>query len=396
MGAARLPGGHVLTGVHATDAVLPALVAAVGTVELVGGDYRPLWASVGSFWLACATLVLRRRYPLAMPPLVTLWFVVAAAAGVEVGDPASWIVPMTFAAFAAGRYAGWPAHITGHWPGAVSVLAGLAGAYLALDQLTAFSPDLLFGLIGSVLPWLLGRGLRRELDRSASVAAEAERVRLTREQDLQTAASAERERIARELHDVLAHSLSLMVVQSSLAEDLVVRDPEAAVTALRAVQDSGRAALAETGRLLRLIRDDEDELGLGPGRGLAHLVVLVDELGRSGLHVSLDADPDLAGRLPTGVELSVYRIVQEGLTNALKHAPGSPVDVRLRRRHDELQVQVSNGPPSTRPMVEVAGGHGLVGVRERVALFGGSLSHGVTPDGGFQLAATLPVTGQGA
>jgi signal transduction histidine kinase len=331
-----------------------------------------------------------------MPPLVTLWFVVAAAAGVEVGDPASWIVPMTFAAFAAGRYAGWPAHITGHWPGAVSVLAGLAGAYLALDQLTAFSPDLLFGLIGSVLPWLLGRGLRRELDRSASVAAEAERVRLTREQDLQTAASAERERIARELHDVLAHSLSLMVVQSSLAEDLVVRDPEAAVTALRAVQDSGRAALAETGRLLRLIRDDEDELGLGPGRGLAHLVVLVDELGRSGLHVSLDADPDLAGRLPTGVELSVYRIVQEGLTNALKHAPGSPVDVRLRRRHDELQVEVSNGPPSTRPMVEVAGGHGLVGVRERVALFGGSLSHGVTPDGGFQLAATLPVTGQGA
>lgn len=386
----------MLTGVHRTDAVLPALVAAVGTVELVGGDYRPLWASVGSFWLACATLVLRRRYPLAMPPLVTLWFVVAAAAGVEVGDPASWIVPMTFAAFAAGRYAGWPAHITGHWPGAVSVLAGLAGAYLALDQLTAFSPDLLFGLIGSVLPWLLGRGLRRELDRSASVAAEAERVRLTREQDLQTAASAERERIARELHDVLAHSLSLMVVQSSLAEDLVVRDPEAAVTALRAVQDSGRAALAETGRLLRLIRDDEDELGLGPGRGLAHLVVLVDELGRSGLHVSLDADPDLAGRLPTGVELSVYRIVQEGLTNALKHAPGSPVDVRLRRRHDELQVEVSNGPPSTRPMVEVAGGHGLVGVRERVALFGGSLSHGVTPDGGFQLAATLPVTGQGA
>jgi hypothetical protein len=90
------------------------VVAAVGTVELVGGGYRPLWASVGSFWLACATLVLRRRYPLAMPPLVTLWFVAAAAAGVEVGDPASWIVPMTFAAFAAGRYAGWPAHITGH------------------------------------------------------------------------------------------------------------------------------------------------------------------------------------------------------------------------------------------------------------------------------------------
>jgi signal transduction histidine kinase len=365
-------------------------------VELVGGDYRPLWASVGSFWLACATLVLRRRYPLAMPPLVTFWFATAAAAGVEVGDPASWIVPMTFAAFAAGRYAGWPAHLTGHWPGAVSVLAGLAGAYLTLDQLTAFSPDVLFGLIGSVLPWLLGRGLRRELDRSAQVAAQAERVRLTREQDVAAAALAERERIARELHDLLAHSLSVMVVQSSLAEDLVLRDPEAAVTALRAVQDSGRGALAETGRLLRLIRDDEDELGLRPERGLGDLVGLVEELGRSGVRVSLEADPELAVQVPAGVQLSAYRIVQEGLTNALKHASGSPVDVRLRSQQGELQVEVRNGPPSTGPVVGVTGGHGLVGVRERVALFGGSLSHGVTPDGGFWLAATLPVQGQGA
>ena len=400
MRAARtpLPVGTALDGVRAADVVLPLLMAVVGAAELVAdrADYAPLWAALATFWAACATLVLRRRYPLAMPPLVAVWFGAGAALGVEVGGPASWILPMTFACFAAGRYASWPASWTGHWPGAVSVLVSLAVSYLALESLTTFSPDLLFGLIGNVVPWLLGRGLRRELDRSARLAVEAERLAGQSELDVAAAAGAERERIARELHDVLAHSLSVMVVQSSLAEDLVVRDPEAAVTALRAVQDSGRAALAETGRLLRLIRDDEDELGLGPGRGLAHLVVLVDELGRSGLHVSLDADPDLAGRLPTGVELSVYRIVQEGLTNALKHAPGSPVDVRLRRRHDELQVEVSNGPPSTRPMVEVAGGHGLVGVRERVALFGGSLSHGVTPDGGFQLAATLPVTGQGA
>ena len=184
MGAAEAPGGHVLTVCTRTDACCPHW-SPPSARELVGRRLPAAGASVGRSGLACATLVLRRRYPLAMPPLVTLWFVAAAAAGVEVGDPASWIVPMTFAAFAAGRYAGWPAHITGHWPGAVSVLAGLAGAYLALDQLTAFSPDLLFGLIGSVLPWLLGRGLRRELDRSASVAAEAERVRLTREQDLQ-------------------------------------------------------------------------------------------------------------------------------------------------------------------------------------------------------------------
>ena len=385
-----------LHGVRAADVVLPAVVAAVGAVELVGdrAEYAPLWAALATFWGACATLVLRRRYPLAMPPVVTGWFGAGAALGVEVGGPASWIVPMTFACFAAGRYAAWPATWRGHWPGAVSVLVSLLGSVLALDLLTTFTPDLLFGLIGNLVPWLLGRALRRALDRSARLAVEAERLAVEREHDLATAAAAERDRIARELHDVLAHSLSVMVVQSSLAEDLVPRDPDAALEALRTVQDSGRGALAETGRLLRLIRDDADELGLCPERSLDDLHGLVDELGRSGLRVTLDADPDAAAGIPVGVQLSAYRIVQEALTNVLKHAPGSLVGVRLARTGSEIQVEVRNGPPTAPPVVTTTGGHGLVGVRERVALFGGTLRHGRTPDGGFQLSASLPVGGE--
>ncbi len=391
----RLPVGTALDGVRAADVVLPLLMAVVGAAELVAdrADYAPLWAALATFWAACATLVLRRRYPLAMPPLVAVWFGAGAALGVEVGGPASWILPMTFACFAAGRYAPWPASWTGHWPGAVSVLVSLAGSYLALESLTTFSPDLLFGLIGNVVPWLLGRGLRRELDRSARLAVEAERLAGQSELDVAAAAGAERERIARELHDVLAHSLSVMVVQSSLAEDLVARDPGAAVEAMRAVQDSGRGALAETGRLLRLIRDDDDELGLQPERALEDLRGLVDELDRSGLRVTLEADTDVAAGVPVGVQLSAYRIVQEALTNALKHAPGSSVVVRLVRAGPEIRVEVHNGPPTAPPVVGTVGGHGLVGVRERVALFGGTLRHGRTPDGGFQLTASLPVGG---
>jgi signal transduction histidine kinase len=395
MRAARARSAAALDGVRAADVVLPLLVAVVGTAELVGdrSDYAPLWAAVATFWGACATLVLRRRHPLAMPPVVTLWFGAGAVLGVEVGGPASWIVPMTFACFAAGRYASWPRSWTGHWPGAVSVLVSLVGSYLALEALTSFSPDFLFGLIGNVVPWLLGRGLRRELDRSARLAVEAERLAVQREHDVAAAAAAERERVARELHDVLAHSLSVMVVQSSLAEDLVPRDAEAAVEAMRAVQDSGRGALAETGRLLRLIRDDADELGLQPERSLVDHPRLVDELGRSGLRVTLETDANLAVDVPVGVQLSAYRIVQEALTNALKHAPGSAVVVRLARTGAGIQVDVCNGPPAAPPVVGTSGGHGLVGVRERVALFGGTLRHGRTPDGGFQLSASLPVVG---
>jgi signal transduction histidine kinase len=183
-----------------------------------------------------------------------------------------------------------------------------------------------------------------------------------------------------------------MVVQASLAEDLIARDAEATVDAIREVQQVGRDALGETGRLLQLIRDDEGELGMQPQHTLADLPALADEYARAGLDVDLSVDPS-ARTLPLGVGLSAYRIVQEALTNALKHAPGSRVRVYVRRGADELAVEVENDAGSGAPM-RIEGGHGLVGVRERVSLFGGTLQAGPTDRGGFRLSATLPTPPQ--
>ncbi len=154
------------------------------------------------------------------------------------------------------------------------------------------------------------------------------------------------------------------------------------------MQRAGRAALGETGRLLRLI--EGDGVGTHPQPGMADLPALADDYARAGLAIDLELDG--AGRLPIGVELSSYRIVQEALTNALKHAPGSPVRIRLARHGSELEIEVRNGRADSAALALVPSGHGLVGLRERVSLFGGTLDAGPTPDGGFVLAATLPVT----
>ena len=368
-----------------TDVALPAVVAVAGTAEIVVLDVGPLWASLATFWLGALVLAAARVVPLAVAPLAAASQLTAAGLGVPVDEPASWVVVLALACLAAGLHA----------PAArgtlslLSVVAALGLVMVALGWLTDFDPDVVFGLLASVGPWSIGRSLNVTLARNRELARTAERERSERESAVAAAAAAERDRIARELHDVLAHSLSVMVVQASLAEDLVRRDPEGCAAALHEVQRAGRAALGETGRLLRLIRDAGDELGLEPQHGLADLATLVEEGRRSGLRVDLHVDPAVE-TLPVGVELSTYRIVQEALTNALRHAPGSRVTVRLARRGDEVEVEVRNGPGVTASPVAVASGHGLVGVRERVALFGGTLHAAPTPDGGFALAATLP------
>jgi signal transduction histidine kinase len=154
-----------------------------------------------------------------------------------------------------------------------------------------------------------------------------------------------------------------------------------------AVERAGRAALAETGDLLRRIGDDAG--GRHPRCGLADLSALADEFGRAGLAVDLDLDPPPAP-LPVAVDLSTYRIVQEGLTNTLKHAPGSRVRVRLACDGAGVAIEVCNGPARSRPLTGKTGGHGLVGLRERATLFGGRLDAGPTSDGGYRLAVTLP------
>jgi signal transduction histidine kinase len=248
--------------------------------------------------------------------------------------------------------------------------------------------------------WLVGEVMR---SRRASVADLAERTaRLERERDLEArrAAAEERLRIARELHDVVAHNLSVVVVQAQAAQRILDRDVERARGVVDSIGRTGREALDEMRRLLGLLRsgepagDGQGDGPFGPQPGLARIGELVDQVGTAGLPVSLRVE-GAQRPLEAAVDLSAFRIVQEALTNALKHAGPAHAEVVLRYRPSDLELTVSDdgrGGSARFDGGPVPGsGHGLVGMRERVELFGGELAAGPRPGGGYQVRARLPL-----
>ena len=246
---------------------------------------------------------------------------------------------------------------------------------------------LIFGVV-----WLVGYALRERAERTEAAEERAVRAERDREAAARVAVAEERTRIARELHDVVAHAMSVMVLQVGAVRH---RLPEAYADereALGNVELAGRTALAEMRRLLDAMRYDDDELELAPHPGLDELGSLVEEVRASGLDVRLwiGGEPF---PLPPGLDLSAYRILQEGLTNVLKHARAGRAEVEVRYAQDEVRVVVRDdgvGAPSTAD----GHGHGLVGVAERVKLYGGEMTAGRAADGGFELRARLPVNGR--
>ena len=198
----------------------------------------------------------------------------------------------------------------------------------------------------------------------------------------------ERARIARELHDIVAHAVSVMVLQVGAVRhklpDVQAEDRDA----LKGVEQAGRTALAEMRRLLGAMRRDGDGLDLAPQPGLDGLDSLLEDVGRAGLPVRLHVDGE-AFPLPRAIDLSAYRIVQESLTNALKHARASHADVTVRYRPDELELEVVDDGAGAATSDGL--GHGLVGIRERVKIYGGEMDAGTAPAGGFILSARLPL-----
>jgi signal transduction histidine kinase len=238
-----------------------------------------------------------------------------------------------------------------------------------------------------VIAWLAGDNLRARQERLQAAQARAQQLEAEREERARRAVTEERLRIARELHDVVAHSMSVIAVQAGVAHHVIDSRPELARQALATVETNSRSALVEMRRLLGVLRqEDEPSAALAPSPGLAEVPRLVAQFAEAGLRVDVRTTGAADG-LPDGVDLSAYRIVQEGLTNVLRHG-GPAATVTIDHEPGLVRVAVGDDGPAREPRGEP--GHGLIGMRERVAVFGGTLTAGPRPGGGFDLAATLP------
>ena len=250
--------------------------------------------------------------------------------------------------------------------------------------------DLAAGLVFFVGPWLVGTAVRGRTERSAEVEA---RARLREERAAAEAARAvaeERTRIARELHDIVSHSLSVVTIQTQAVRRRLHPDQVREAADLAAVESVSRDALTEMRRLLGVLRAREGGVELAPQPRLADLDRLVTQAGTAEVPVTLEVRGE-AVPLPAGLDLTAYRIVQEGLTNALRHAAARHVDVRLTWSPAELSLEVTDDGRGTAP--ESSGGHGLVGIQERASLYGGAVEVGRAAGGGTRLVARLPLGG---
>jgi signal transduction histidine kinase len=269
-------------------------------------------------------------------------------------------------------------------------LASLKG--LPLNQ--AF--QLAYNLAFLVWPLMLGFVVRSLRDRQRELAAQALELQREREENARRAVLEERVRIARELHDVVAHHVSVMGVQAGAARRVMARKPEKAEEVLSSIEESSRQAVVELHRLLGFLRRADQPDQLAPQPDLAQLGALVAQATQAGLSVELSVE-GARRPLPPTLEVSAYRVIQEALTNALKHSDGRTATVRVDYTDAALEIEVRDdgSGAGTRP-AKTVGGHGLMGMRERVGLHGGHLSVGGAPDGGFAVRATFPLGGSAA
>jgi signal transduction histidine kinase len=386
------------------DGLLAALLAVIGLVQLfnesplivhLGWDFRDPDVLAVLLTLGQAVpLVWRRR----APRLVLAATFAAAFVHLVLGYQPTWVQ----VAMLVGLYT-----VAAHRPRRQSVVtalvfaAGLVAYGVIAERMYPTSAvelsaqDWVFSFLQFATAWFLGDLQHRRIAYTAKL--ELLNAQLAGEQELRArwAVAEERGRIARELHDVVAHSVSVMVVQAGAARRSVAASPDQATAALTQIEATGRQALAEMRRLLGLLRDGQDgTVTLAPQPSLAHLDSLLAAAREAGLPVELAVEGE-PRQLPAGIDLSAYRIVQEALTNSLKHAGPAQARVRVRYGTQALEVQVSDDgrgtvDPNGRAEVD---GHGLIGMRERVALFGGRLEVGTRPGGGFLVAARLPLDG---
>jgi len=371
--------------------VAVAMVAFGAAEFAVVSDYaygQPRWPSALLIAAATLSLAVRRRFPLAVM-LVTISAVSAQQLLDDRSFSAVTIAAPLIAAYTVG------AHCP-RWR-AITVIA-ISVPIIAAAETIVWGEDgfVWFLFMGSTLlgmPALSGRAMRVHRRQAATLRTLTERLRRERDALARLAIVEERTRLARELHDAIAHGVSVMVLQAGAAEQVLSSSPEQARQAAYAVQETGRAVLEELSRLLGLLHTDEDSSPRAPEPSLDDLDGLLAQVRQAGLSVQLSID-GIPAPLPAGLDASAYRVIQEALTNTLKHAGAPATLVSVHYEPTVITLEVLSEGAATGTRAAGGGGHGLVGMRERVELYGGDLHAGPEPTGGYAVRARLPLGSQ--
>ena len=354
-------------------AALLAIAIPVAFSHVRRPEAAPLWVEVALILTATVPLAFRRRAPV-------LVLVVVAASNIGfalAGFTDDLTIQLAIATYTAAAHE--PRRTVARIGAPVALAAAVVAVWIWPPTMEP-TEGAIAVLLSVGMPLAIGRAVfnrRRRLDED-------------RERAARDAVTEERARIARELHDVVAHAMSVMVVQAGAARTVVERDPAAAADAIRQVEVTGREGLAEMRRLIGVLKATDEEAALAPQPGLGDLDALLGTVRAAGLPVEsmVIGDPR---DLPPGVDLTAYRVVQEALTNVLRHAGVAHASVTLRYEPDGLEVTVADDGRG--PHAGDGGGQGLVGMRERIALFDGSLETGPRAGGGFEVRARIPLAG---
>ncbi|HET7277263.1 MAG TPA: sensor histidine kinase [Dermatophilaceae bacterium] len=369
--------------------VAAALASAVGTATRSDSD-RPtgpmLWFETIAVTLVVLFLLARRRFPFAAP--AAMWLFSAALSFLD-GQLIVNKTGLVLAGLGASLLLG---NLRRELEARVGLAITLGGAVIVIyNSPNHTAGDLVFTPALFGIGWLVGFALRERTEQTEAAEERALRAEREREAAARVAVAEERARIARELHDVVAHAVSVMVLQVGAVRHRMPDSDSENRETLKNVEQAGRTALAEMRRLLNAMRHEGDELALLPQPGLDDIDALVADVRAAGLDVRLQIHGEPVA-LPPGLDLSAYRIVQEGLTNSLKHAGASQAEVDVRYGATDLQLEVrDNGAGSA--STDNGLGHGLVGIRERVKIYGGEMSAGASRAGGFVLHARIPLDG---
>jgi signal transduction histidine kinase len=374
-------------GPFSIDGVIALLACAVCELELALSNNidGPQWVNAVAAAGVTLPIAWRRSLPLMVAPLMVAFVAFQQALGGDLLENAvTPIITIPLAVYSMGvlldrrRSA-----IAFAFTAAVLLVVAATGADRSADMIVFF-------LLIAGGPYLVGRIVNARIQLARELRDKATRLERDQEEKQKLAVAEERARIAREMHDVVAHNVSVMVVQASAARRMIDHDPDRAREALSSVEQTGREALAEMRRMLDVLRVEDERAALSPQPSIDELEALIELAREAGLQVELEVEGERR-RVSSGVDLSAFRIVQEALSNTIKHAGAANARVRLRFGDDEMEVDVVDDGHGVRAGDENGRGHGLVGMRERVAMLGGRLEAGYRANGGFEVRATLPL-----